>query len=150
MDNTYLISRKGGGKVGTIHKTPTMTTMTVVVIIIGTNHLPPINRRYPLPPIIDHKPLYLLLIGGTNLLSNAAGQLHTACHHLNNSCPATAAANAATATAATAAAAATVAATIAMQPNVFVPPATTLTTTAPAAADAAVQPAAFAPPTNHC
>ena len=97
MDNTYLISRKGGGEVGTIHKTPTMTTMT------GTNHLPLINRRYPLPPIIDHKPLYLLLIGGTNLLSNAAGQLHTARHHLNNSCPATAAANAATATAATAA-----------------------------------------------
>ena len=149
MDNTYLISRKGGGKVGTIHKTPTMTTMTVVVVIIGTNLLPPINRRYPLPPIIDHKPLYLLLIGGTNLLSNAAGQLHTARHHLNNSCPATAAADAATATA-TAAAAATVAAAVPMQPNVFVLPVTTLTTTAPAAADAVAQPTAFAPPTNHC
>ena len=149
MDNTYLISRKGGGNVGTIHKTPTMTTMTVVVVIIGTNLLPPINRRYPLSPIIDHKPLYLLLIGGTNLLSNAAGQLHTARHHLNNSCPATAAADAATATA-TAAAAATVAAAVPMQPNVFVLPVTTLTTTAPAAADAAAQPAAFAPPTNHC
>ena len=46
MDNTYLISRKGGGEGGK-HKTQTMTMMTVVVVIIVLT-------------------FYLLSIGGTH------------------------------------------------------------------------------------